>query len=81
MVDSAVRLAKRLVDYPEGAPRTVSSTEWLKSGATHPFQKVGRSTLNPTTLQRQMLIFDLPQIRNYVVSLFPILSWMPRYSK
>jgi len=56
--NSAQRLGKRIVDYPEETVPVISSTNWL-----------GRFHKNPTQY-----------IKDYLLALFPILTWITRYN-
>ena len=73
---SATRLGKRIVNYPDESVPVVSSTDWLGWFSKDPKHDVSRK------LTHIFLTLICPsQIKNYLLTLFPILTWITRYSK
>ena len=73
---SAKRLGKRIIDYPEETVPVISSPNWLGWFFKDPKQDVSRKFGH---------IFHIlirpSQIKDYLLSLFPILTWITRYSQ
>ena len=76
---SAKRLAKHIVNYPEETVPVISSTNWLGWFYKNPSQDVNRKFNH--VFKFHILILWAFQIKDYLLSLFPILTWMPRYSQ
>ena len=73
---SAKRLGKRIIDYPEETVPVISSTNWLGGFYKDPLQDVSRKFNDVFhSLTRPF------QIKDYLLSLFPILTWITRYSQ
>lgn len=74
---SAKRLGKRVIGYPEQTVPVVSTADWISQYTGNPRKRV---------CYRSRLLFSLFaytatfQITTYLLSLFPIISWAPRYS-
>ena len=73
---SAKRLGKRIIDYPEETVPVISPTSWLGWFYKDPKQDVSKKF----DLVIHILIRP-SQIKDYLVSLFPILTWITRYSQ
>ena len=73
----AKRLGKRIIDYhPEESVPVISSTDWLGWFYKNPTQDVSRR------FGHVFHILIRPfQIKDYFLSLFPILTWITRYSQ
>jgi sodium-independent sulfate anion transporter 11 len=72
---SAKRLGKRIIGYPEETVPVISSTNWLAWFYKNPLQDVSRKFNLLYILIRPF------QIKAYLLSLFPILTWITRYSQ
>ena len=73
---SAKRLGKRIIDYPEETVPVISSTNWLGWFYKNPTQDVSRK------FNHVFHILIRPfQIKDYLLSLFPILTWITSYSQ
>ena len=70
--------SKKIVNYPENDIDTISSKDWLSRFWTNPFPRVRWYSWNSTT--PLSLKQDSWQIKSYLLSLFPILTWIHRYS-
>jgi hypothetical protein len=67
---------KRIVNCPEEPVPVISSTNWLGWFYKNPKQDVSRK------LSHIFHILIRPsQIKDYLLSLFPILTWITRYSQ
>jgi sodium-independent sulfate anion transporter 11 len=73
---SASRLGKRFVDYPEETVPVISSTYWLPWFFENPIQKVSRKFNHIIHI-----LICLSQVKSYLLGLFPILTWITRYSQ
>ena len=72
----AKRLGKRIIDYPEESVPVISSTNWLGWFYKNPTQDVSRK------FNHVFHILIRPsQIKDYLIGLFPILTWITRYSQ
>ena len=75
-LDTCRQLYKRIVNFPEESVPVISSTNWLGWFYKNPKQDVSRK------LNHVFLILIHPsQIKDYLLSLFPILTWITRYSQ
>ena len=72
---STKRLGKRIVNYPEDSVPVISSTNWV--GWKDPRRDVSRKFIH---VSFHILIRPF-QIKDYLFSLFPILTWITRYSQ
>ena len=73
---SAKRLGKRIIDYPEETVPVISTTEWLGRFYNDPKQDVSKK------YNHVFHILIRPfQVKDYLLSLFPILTWITRYSQ
>jgi len=76
-VSSAERLGKRIVGHPEQTIPVVSTFDWFSQYTNDPRQRVRYRLKIPFLLLAHT---ENPQIVNYILSLFPIITWAPRYS-
>ena len=75
-IPSAKRLGKHIINYPEESVPVISSTNWLRWFYNDPIRDVRRM------LSHIFHILIRPsQIKAYLFSLFPILTWITRYSQ
>ena len=75
-IPTAKRYGKQIIGYPEEVVPVVTVNEWVTQYTSNPIQRV-----------RHRLVSHLPspfadnsQVRDYLLSLFPILTWIGRYS-
>lgn len=74
-VSSAKELGKRVIGYPQQTVPVVSAADWVSQYTSNPRQRV---CFCPTLC---FIFFAYTyQITTYFLSLFPIISWAPRYS-
>jgi solute carrier family 26 (sodium-independent sulfate anion transporter), member 11 len=72
------RLGKRIVDYPEETVPVISSTDWLGQFYKNPIQDVSRKFIHVFHILNLIRPY---QTKDYLLSIFPIVTWITRYSQ
>ena len=73
----AKRLGKYIVNHPEESVPVISSTNWLGWFYNDSTQDVSRKF----NYVFYIILIRPSQIKDYLLSLFPILTWITRYSQ